>query len=344
MSAGIARTPAPPYYAVVFTSRRAAVDEQGYSRMAGEMEALVARGAERLGLETTASAGLEDGLWMLARELDERLEETVTELARKVGIGVDVEEQVDAFHCAFDLGRELTVEALPGLSLAQDKVVLGTFWRDTAIEREEVDYFATGHPIVEALLAFLRDGPFGRNGVRYIEQRGILRARGVEFLFHIVPPEPDDTSPGARVPSRQLARFLDRWLIHLVVSRGPDGTPRVDPALLSSLEAEGRSLRGDEVFSAFPELPSFLDRAAVLAFEVAQRQMNHLADRAKKAIRAEQEANQRRLAHSLAHQQLSPEAIEFRLSKLRAHYQGLLGALDGLRVMLDSLAAFAINR
>jgi len=309
-----------------------------------EVEALVERGSERLGLQTVGGGGLEDGLWMLARELDERLEETVTELARKVGIGVDVEEQVDAFHCAFDLGRELTVEALPGLSLAQDKVVLGTFWRDTAIEREEVDYFATGHPIVEALLAFLRDGPFGRNAMRYIERRGALRARGVEFLFHIVPPEPDDTSPGARVPSRQLARFLDRWLIHLVVSRGPDGTPRVDPSLLSSLEADGRSLRGDEVFSAFPELATFLDNATLLVFEAAQQQMNQFAHHARIAIQAEREADERRLAHSLAHQRLPPRATEFQLSKLRAYYQGLLGALDGLQVKLDSLAAFVINR
>ena len=114
--------------------------------------------------------------------------------------------------------------------------------------------------------------------------------------------------------------------------------------MLSSLEAEGRSLRGDEVFLAFPELASFLDKASLLAVEAAQRQMNQLAHRARTEIQAEREASERRLMHSLAHQQLPPEAIEFRISKLRGYYQGLLGALDGLRVKLDSLAAFAINR
>ena len=56
MSAGIARTPPPPYYAVVFTSRRAAVDEEGYVRMAAEMETLVARQPGYLGMESVRSA------------------------------------------------------------------------------------------------------------------------------------------------------------------------------------------------------------------------------------------------------------------------------------------------
>jgi ATP-dependent helicase HepA len=309
-----------------------------------EVKALVARGSQRLGIEIEREGNLEDGLWSLARELDERLEETVTDLARKVGIGVDIDEQVDAFQCAFHLGRELTVEALPGLSLAEDKVVLGTFWRDTAIEREEIDYFASGHPIVEALLGFLRDGPFGRNGMRYIEKRGVTPSRGLEFLFHIVPPEPDDTSPGARVPSRQLARFLDRWLIHLAVARTPQGPPRLDPSLLPILESEGRSLRGDEVFSAFPELASFVDQAAAVALEAAKQRTGQLSKDIRAAIDAEREANQKRLALALAHQGLSQRVVESRLSIHRAYYRGLLEALDGLRVNLDSAAGFVINR
>jgi ATP-dependent helicase HepA len=310
----------------------------------GEVESLVTRGSQRLAIEADTDGNLEDGLLSLARELDERLEETVTDLARKVGIGVDTDEQVEAFQCAFHLGRELTVEALPGLSLAEDKVVLGTFWRDTAIEREEIDYFATGHPIVEALLGFLRDGPFGRNGMRYIEKRGLAPARGLEFLFHIVPPESDDTSPGARVPSRQLARFLDRWLIHLAVARTPQGGPRLDPSLLPILEAEGRSVRGDEVLAAFPELGSFVDKAAAFAVEAAQQQMRQLAKKIRAAIEAEREANEKRLTLSLAHQGLSQSAINSRLSIHRDYYRSLLEALDGLRVNLDSAAAFVINR
>jgi heme-degrading monooxygenase HmoA len=57
MSAGgIARTPAPPYYAVVFTSRRSTADEEGYARTAEEMETLVARQPGYLGMESVRGA------------------------------------------------------------------------------------------------------------------------------------------------------------------------------------------------------------------------------------------------------------------------------------------------
>ena len=51
MTEGFARTPAPPYYAVIFTSRRTRVDE-GYGAMAGRMVELAARQKGFLGIET----------------------------------------------------------------------------------------------------------------------------------------------------------------------------------------------------------------------------------------------------------------------------------------------------
>jgi len=58
VSEGFARTPAPPYYAVIFTSRRTQVDE-GYGAMAERMVELAARRNGFLGVETTRGA---DGL------------------------------------------------------------------------------------------------------------------------------------------------------------------------------------------------------------------------------------------------------------------------------------------
>ena len=49
---GIARTPEPPYYAVVFTSRRTPEDDAGYAKMSEEMEALVKRQPGFLGMES----------------------------------------------------------------------------------------------------------------------------------------------------------------------------------------------------------------------------------------------------------------------------------------------------
>src|SRR5205814_2091230 len=94
---------------------------------------------------------------------------------------------------------------------------------DTAVEQEEIEYFATGHPLVEALFGFLRDGPYGRNGFRFFARRGPARPRGIEFLFHANPPEPEDTSPGARVPSRQLSRYHSRRPPLVARTPGPTG-------------------------------------------------------------------------------------------------------------------------
>ncbi len=322
------------------------LDLRSFDRAA--VEALVKKAHQRFGLsEEDAEPGeesVEDGLWAIARDLDERLEEVVTELARKVGIGVDTDEQVEAFQCAFQFGHELKVEALPGLPLGQDRTVLGTFWRDTALEQEEIDYFATGHVIVEALFGFLRDGPYGRNGVRFLERRGPMKARGLELLFHVLPPEAEDTSPGARVPSRQLSRFLDRLLIHVAVAMGADGKPKADASLLPVLEAEGRALKGDEVNAAFPGLAEFVDPAVAAGMAAAEAELRRMATRARAAIEEECAAALARIGPSLSHQGLGRTQIEAQLAAERKHYEALLQALGGMKVSLDSACGFVINR
>ncbi len=317
------------------------------------VRALVTRGERRMGLadeddgegeDGEAAPPVEEGLWGIARDLDERLEETVTELARKVGIGVDTDEQVEAFQCAFHLGKDLKVEALPGLDLSQDKVVLGTFWRDSAVEQEEIEYFATGHPIVESLFGFLRDGPYGRNGARFIQKRNAPRARGLEVLFHLVPPEPEDTSAGARVPSRQLSRFVEKWLLHVAVVEGPNGVPRVDAGVLPFLEHEGEGLKGDALRTAFPSLSTFVDPAITAATMAAEVELRNAAQKARQAIESERDGSLRRMELSLSHQGLAPAAVASQLKAERDHYDALLKAVGGLKVTLDSAAAFILDR
>jgi ATP-dependent helicase HepA len=308
------------------------------------VEALVTRAAERIGLEEAEGSSVEEALWSIARDLDERLEETVTELARKVGIGVDTDEQVEAFQCAFHFGHALNVEALPGLDIHQDRTVLGTFWRDTAVEQEEVEYFATGHPIVESLFGFLRDGPFGRSGMRFIEKRGAPKARGVECLFHLVPPEPADTTPGARVPSRQLARFVNRWLVPTAVVVGAEGQPRAESSLLPVLEAEGRALKGDEALRAFLGFGGFIEGAVAEATRAAEAELERVRQGARAAIELEQALVLSRLTRALTHQRIPPAQRDARLDQERAHYAALLRTLDGIKVSLDSVCGFVINR
>ena len=55
MSVGLANTPEPPYYAVIFTSHRTAVDE-GYGAVAERMVELAARQSGFLGVESVRGA------------------------------------------------------------------------------------------------------------------------------------------------------------------------------------------------------------------------------------------------------------------------------------------------
>jgi ATP-dependent helicase HepA len=318
------------------------LDERSFDREA--VQALVERAGARIDLEIDPEDSLEDGLWAIARDLDERLEETVTELARRVGIGVDTDEQVEAFQCAFHFGHALKVEALPGLELGEERTVLGTFWRDTAVEQEEIDFFATGHSIVEALFGFLRDGPYGRNGCRAIQHRSIS-ARGIEVLFHVVPPEPEDTSPGARVPSRQLSRVLDRSLLRVAVTARAGAGPALEPGLLELLaREEGRSLQGDQIRAAFPDLATFVDPAMVEAMRSASDQLKAMQVEARGKLDAERDRALTRLERALRHQGLAPAAMKEQLDAERAHHAALAEALAGLRLQLDSVCAFVVAR
>lgn len=53
---GFARLPQPPYYAVIFSSRRSDRDESGYAAMAQRMAELVASQPGFLGAESTRGA------------------------------------------------------------------------------------------------------------------------------------------------------------------------------------------------------------------------------------------------------------------------------------------------
>lgn len=307
---------------------------------------LVARAQARMGMEEEEDEeqSVEDGLWGVARDLDERLEETVTELARRVGIGVDTDEQVDAFQCAFAFGHALNVEGLPGIDVTEDRTVLGTFWRDTAVEAEELEYFATGHPIVEALFGFLRDGPYGRSGARVLEKkRGLNNARGLELLYHVQLPEPEDTSPGARVPSRQLARFLERMLVRVAVVENPQGA-KADASVLPALETEGKPLKGDEWAQAFPGFGTFAEAAMPVGQQAAEAELGKLAAKARKAIEAERDTALERMRLSLGHQGLGEAAVKAQLEAEQGHYARLLEALAGARVVLDSACGFVLGR
>jgi ATP-dependent helicase HepA len=62
-----------------------------------------------------------------------------------------------------ELAHEGRVDSLPGVPGGAR--YLGSFDREEAVRREEIEFFASGHPLVEGLLLELEDGPRGRSAL-----------------------------------------------------------------------------------------------------------------------------------------------------------------------------------
>src|SRR5207237_9004061 len=56
---------------------------------------------------------------------------------------------------AIELGNEAVVDSLPGVPGGSSFV--GTFDREEAVEDDSIDFFASGHPLVEGVLAYFED-------------------------------------------------------------------------------------------------------------------------------------------------------------------------------------------
>jgi len=132
----------------------------------------------------------------LSRWLEEELEEVATEVGRRAGLEVDTDQSVDAFEASFTLGAHMRIDALPGMTIPEEpETHLGSFWRETAVVREELEWFATGHRLVEALVGLARDGDAGRTAVLRVP--GSPPAGALVARFHLALPQPADVDPGA---------------------------------------------------------------------------------------------------------------------------------------------------
>jgi heme-degrading monooxygenase HmoA len=82
----IARTPDPPYYAVIFTSRRA-VEHTGYGEMAERMEALARRQPGFLGIESVreGAIGITVSYWDSPEAIDRWRKDVEHRVAQRLG-------------------------------------------------------------------------------------------------------------------------------------------------------------------------------------------------------------------------------------------------------------------
>jgi ATP-dependent helicase HepA len=299
--------------------------------------ALASRGAARLGARIPSPASPADALQAVAAHLERRLETVTIEAAKRVGLAVDVEVDVLPGQVSFHVGPELKVDALAGFDLEEDRTVLGSFRREIAVQHEEHESFATGHPLVEALFAWVRDGELGRSSVARARVRGVSGA-ALDARFLVTLPEPSDLAQGARVPSRRAARHLDEMLVRVVVRLDGRGGVQVDDALSAQLD----SAELEPVAAPDGGPPAAFVQAVELALrraqEEARKRLGEVVAAARRGVAAEKEAGLRRIGRWLAQSRARKPDAERVLQAEAAVYDEAASALDGARLELDQAA------
>jgi len=91
-------------------------------------------------------------------ELDALNESVVVRAASRFGFEVDAQSGERTWLIEF--GYEALVDHFPGVPLGTS--FLGTFSRARAVDEETLDFFSSGHPLVEGILVELEEGPRGR--------------------------------------------------------------------------------------------------------------------------------------------------------------------------------------
>jgi ATP-dependent helicase HepA len=90
--------------------------------------------------------------------LDALMEQVVVNAASRLGFHVEQVRGERAY--AIDFGSEALLDSLPGVPGGSSFV--GSFDREYAVEDENIDFYASGHPLVEGLLAHFDEDPKGR--------------------------------------------------------------------------------------------------------------------------------------------------------------------------------------
>ncbi len=97
-------------------------------------------------------------LGRVPKGLDALVEQVVVSAASRLGFRVEQVRGRRAY--AIDFGSEALIDSLPGVPGGSSFV--GSFDREYAVEDEGIDFFASGHPLVEGLLAHFDENPNGR--------------------------------------------------------------------------------------------------------------------------------------------------------------------------------------
>lgn len=140
----------------------------------------------------------------VAEDLEERLEEFVIEFCEQTGITVQDKDHHGTYFLALD--RYTTLDGLPGVSIGTGYV--GTFQRERALDREDHDFYATGHPLIEGIFSYLRDTPYGTVALRRYKKTG-QRAIGLQFNYRFEPDATGDVDATVFFPPRIQTFAMD---------------------------------------------------------------------------------------------------------------------------------------
>jgi ATP-dependent helicase HepA len=119
-----------------------------------------------------------DLLARIPAELDALNEKIVVTVCSRLGFAVEHTRGRRTF--AIELGNQALVDSLPGVPGGSSYV--GSFDREEAVEDESIDFFASGHPLVEGVFAHVEDSPLGRV-VRLEIDAGRDRGKGLVAIY-----------------------------------------------------------------------------------------------------------------------------------------------------------------
>ncbi len=106
----------------------------------------------------------EMGEAILARipeDLESEMESVIVAACEQFGLKLEAHRGVARYSVKF--GSRARIDALPGVPDGAN--YLGSFSREEAVESENIDFYSSGHPLIEGLLAHLEDSERGRVGL-----------------------------------------------------------------------------------------------------------------------------------------------------------------------------------
>jgi ATP-dependent helicase HepA len=174
-------------------------------------------------------------------DLEELTQDVVLTTAEHLDL--HVEPHRDGTRYSVEFGSRAKVESLPGVQGGAS--FLGTFDREEAVRDEGIDFYASGHPFVEGILAHLDDSPIGRVGL--IHARGKNDEEGFGLLA-IYKHGPQFEAVAIDIQGRERPDWARLLTQHPLKSRrvkpetwtDKPGWPKLIRTLAERLEAKGR--------------------------------------------------------------------------------------------------------